>query len=118
MVEFDEEPIDGRGIGDAGGHRALVRGGGGGCDADDRNARSVQHGAVRIQPGGLAGSGPTDDHIDAGARGGEVADHGLLVDVEAPVGGENLVDDSAWDACDTSVASAGRALQQFGLGGE
>ncbi|HEX6256381.1 MAG TPA: hypothetical protein VFZ70_11295 [Euzebyales bacterium] len=68
VTELDQEPVDGGGVGDAGGHRELVRGGRRGCNADDRNAGGVEGGAVGAERGGLAGPGLADDDVDARRR--------------------------------------------------
>jgi hypothetical protein len=88
------------------------------CDTDHGDTGRVEDGAVGAEGGGLAGPGLADDHVDAGARGGERADHRVLVVVEAWVRCEDLVDDPAWDASGAGGPSAGRAVQQFGFGGQ
>ena len=117
MLESDEEPIDGSGVRDAGGHGELVRGCRGWRNADDWYARSVKGGAVDAEGGGLAGPGLADHHLNARAQGGERADHGHLVFVEGGMSGEDLADDPVGESRDTRAA-AGGAPEEFSLCGQ
>jgi hypothetical protein len=117
VLESDEEPIDGSGVRDAGGHGELVSGRRGWRNADDWYARSVKGGAVDAEGGGLAGPGLADHHLNARARGGERADHGHVVFVEGGMSGEDLADDPVGESRDTRAA-AGGAPEEFSLCGQ
>ena len=118
VSELGEEAVDGRRLGDAGGHRELVSGSRGWRNANDGDAGGVQRRAVGVERSRLARAGLADDDVHARTGGGERADHGLLVEVQPRAGGEHSVDDPAGDTRDADVLPAGGALEQFGLGGQ
>src|SRR6266540_3694377 len=77
-------------------------GGGGGDDTDAGAAEGVDGGAGGV---GLAGAGVADHHGDAGAVLGDLADHRLLVDVQARAGGQGGADKFAGDDRSSAIGA-------------
>jgi hypothetical protein len=89
LVQFGQQAVDGVGVLEAFGAQA-DGGDPGRCSAKDSVAVQLPGVPGDSEGEGLAGAGPSDRHLDAGAALGEVADHRLLVGADAGMGGQRV----------------------------
>ena len=117
MLEVEQQPVDGAGVGEA--FLGQANGGDPGRGgAQDLMAVQLEGLPGQPQRPGLAAAGPPDHHRHPVAALGEVTDHGRLVLPDAGVAVQDLADQLRPDDGAALAGPAGGAVDQLPLKGQ